>query len=519
MANSQGSLLDVFIIGGGISGAAVAAECSLRGLSVEICDRGDVGGASSSQSDQILPGAMHFLRNHNLPYFNKVIKEKALLKKRAPHLYRDRAFVVINTSDHPPSPIGRIWLWLFQHWLQGGKQSSVAKRQADSQQLAPLRADLPPPWVMEESMVDDARLVIENLLLAAQHHTIVRPHHEFINARRRDGRWLIQLHDAQGNEINLESRCLINAAGVRVNDVQNQIEESESRCWIELKRKLFMVIPKFYQGDQAYLLETGEGTITITPYHEHYCLVARVTGVSNHEEPGQPDSNEQASLLSTLNEQFDIHLKADAVLRCYSIQQPVYSDDCKASPDGVEDYALDLGCKDGRSPLISIFGGSFATHRAMAVEAVEMLGQYVNLKDSPTTDAPLPGGDFQPAGFDQFILQIASRFPWLPSHLLNHYCRTYGARTALLLEGCEDLSGLGDQLCPGLYQRETEFLLQYEWVSCAEDILWRRTRLGLYADKEDVTRLQTWILEHLHSPTSNQAYTMWPNLVTSGPTH
>ena len=519
MIKTQGELLDVFIVGGGISGAAVAAECSLRGLSVTLCDRGDIGGSSSSQSDQILPGAVHFLRNHNLPYFNKVIKEKALLKQRAPHLYRERAFVLVPAPGQRQSPISRIWLWLFHNWLQGGQRSQIAKRYADPQQLSPLRNVALTPQVMEESMLDDARLVVENLLLASKNRCCVLPRHEFLSAQRDHGQWRIQLQGPQGDELVIHSRCIINAAGVGVNEVQNLIQNSESRCWVELKRKLFVVVPKFYQGDHAYHIETDTSPITITPFQEHYCLVSRVTGMSTQAGSARPSAQEQAGIIDELNQRFDVHMDPSSIVKCYCIQQPIYSDGREAGPEGVEDYALDLSCSDGRSPLVSIFGGSFATHRVMAEETVQMLGQYLKLRDSSDTLAPLPGGDLQPAGFDQFILHVGNLFPWLPSQLLSHYCRTYGARSVHLLQGCNSMVDLGVQLCPGLYEKEATFLLQNEWVSCAEDILWRRTRLGLYANQEDIERLQNWMGEHLLSPSSKHEYTMWSNPVTSGRLH
>ena len=516
MANTQGKSCDVLIIGGGISGAAIAAECAQRGLAVLLCDRGDVGGASSSQSDQILPGALHFLRRHNLPYFNKVIKEKALLQQRAPHLYCERPFVVVPSQQVAHSPISRIWLWLFQHWLQGGKRPTLTKRHASPHQLAPLAAGAHPAWVLVESMVDDARLVIENLLSAASHQASIRTQQTLVHARRTNGLWHSELQGPDGQIPTLTSRCLINATGAQIAEAQEKIEGAESRCWVELKRKLFLVIPKFYQGDQGYLFESDCGQISVSPYHDHFCLVATVTGVEKVAAPSAATESEISDLLRRLNEHLITPLSADSVLRSYIIQQPLYSDACQATADGVEDYALDLNCADGQSPLISVFGGSFATHRAMAQQAAEMLGQYVQLQAAAAPATPLPGGDVNATSFDQFILGIASQFPWLPSHLLNHYCRTYGARARLLLAGSKRLADLGPQLTPGLYQREAEFLVQHEWVRCADDILWRRTRLGLYAEPNDQEQLQKWISEHLPSPSATQAYTMWCNPVSSG---
>lgn len=519
MATPHNEQCDVFIIGGGISGAAIAAECALRGLAVQLCDQGDIGGASSSQSDQIMPGALHFLRHHNLPYFNKVSKEKSLLRQRAPHLYTERPFVVVPAEGSPQSPISRIWLWLFQHWLQGNRDYSLAKRSASSYQLAPLNPPTRTPWVMQECMIDDARLVIENLLLAQQFGTRILPHHRFINAKRQKGLWLITLQDQQGNSFQVQSRSLINAAGAQVEQVQQNLEGIESRCWIELKRKVMLLLPKFYHGDQAYLFEAERSPISVTPYHDHYCLVASVTGVVPEQQWQDVGEHEISTLLAKLNHYFNVSLQRDAILRSYAVQQPFYSDSCQSSADGVEDYALDFNCSDGRSALISVFGGSFATHRAMAQEAVQMLGQYLSLNDCDSTTRPLPGGDIEPAAFDQFILKVATHYPWLPSHLLHHYCRTYGARCLELLGESAEIAELGTELCPGLYQREVEFLAQNEWVNTAQDILWRRTRMGLHASQTDQDRLQNWLDSFLRSPSATHGYTIWISTTAPGSTH
>lgn len=525
MATSYNEHCDVFIIGGGISGAAIAAECAQRGLSVQLCDQADVGGASSSQSDQIMPGAHHFLRHHNLPYFNKVIKEKALLKQRAPHLYSERCFVVVPGTDSPQSPISRIWLWLFQHWLQGNRDHNLAKRSASAYQMAPLVTQFNTasrePWVMQECMIDDARLVIENLLVAHQLGTTILPHHRFMAARRKQGMWLITLQQADGSEVQLRSRSLINAAGVCVQKVQDNIDGIESRCWIELKRKFFIVLPKFYQGDQAYLIESGQRHISVTPYLDHYCLIATTLAAEPDKVEHALEANTVTALIAELNQYFSIPITEQAVMRQYEVLQPFYSDNSHAATDSVEDYALDFNCSDGRSALISVFGGSFATHRAMAQEAAEMLGNHIPLKPLVSGHAvkPLPGGDMDPAAFDQFILKVASHYPWLPSHLLHHYCRTYGARCLELLRDATATSELGEELCPGLYQKEVEFLVQNEWVNCAEDILWRRTRLGLHASEEDRNRLETWLRAYLDSPSCRQEYTIPSFTVARGRTH
>lgn len=518
MANTAKAQSDVFIIGGGISGAAMAAECSRRGLKVMLCDQQDVGGTSSSRSDQIIPGALHFLRHHNVPYFNKVIKEKTLLKQQAPHLFTERPFVIIPDAATRVSSVSRIWLWLFQHWLQGNRNHSLAKRTASEYQLAPLQATARAPWVMQECMVDDARLVIENLLEAHQHDASIQPHHRFIGAKRQQGLWQITLQTPSGRVMTLHSRCLINASGAQVQQVQKHIEGIESRCWIELKRKLFLMIPKFYRGDQAYLIESGHAPISVTPHLDHYCLISTTLGIDNEQGVAASEEQEISDLLIRLNQHFSITLSREAVIRHYQVQQPFYSDHCSDAADGVDDYALDYNCNDGRSPMISVFGGSFATHRAMAQEAVELLAQHLSLQVAPQ-DKPLPGGDMEPATFDQFILKVASHYPWLPSHLLQHYCRTYGARCLDLLGDARTLTDLGDELCPGLHQQEAEFLVQTEWASSAEDILWRRTRLGLHTTEEDCARLQNWLDGFLRSPSSSRGYTMSNSLSASGRTH
>jgi glycerol-3-phosphate dehydrogenase len=527
MAAELNDYSDVFIIGGGISGAAIAAECSQKGLSVTLCDQADVGGASSSLSDQIMPGALHFLRHHNLPYFNKVLKEKARLKKRAPHLYSERSFVVIPKSTNSPSPLSRLWLWFFRHWLQGQTDSNEHSSTASAFELEPLKQVPRFPWLLQEGMIDDARLVIENLLLASKLGARVLPHYKCISAKRIQGCWHLVLCDENGEVCETRSKCLINAAGAKVNQVQQQIADAQTRCWIELKRKNFLVLPKFYTGEQAYFFETEAGLLSVCPHQSHYCLVALTCPDVTRSQDNtitahnQITEQEQTAILNNVNQRFKTELTPQAILRAYSVQQPYYSDYCdRSSPtssSGLEDYVLDLNCNDGRSPLISVFGGSFATHRIMAVEASELLSHYIRLQHRANGVEPaLPGGDFNGMAYDQFILHLAGLYPWLPGHLLQHYCRTYGARSLILLDGCCSIADLGAELCPGLLEIEARFLCEQEWASQADDVLWRRTRLGLHASQDDIKRLEIWLQRYFNSPSVSSRYTMSNSMAPKG---
>ena len=260
--------------------------------------------------------------------------------------------------------------------------------------------------------------------------------------------------------------------------------------------------------------------ITLTPYQDHFCLVATTLGVGAQKRPTAPQEADIHSVLERLQRHFQHRLTRESVLRAYTVQQPVYSDDCRSKADGVDDYALDLDGRDGRSPLIAVFGGSFATHHGMAQEAVEMLGQYLSLTTAapPSAESPhstLPGSALDASGFDQFILGIATQYPWLPSHLLQHYCQTYGARCRALLGDARSLNDPGPELSPGLLTRDAAVLVENEWGTWADDILWRRTRLGLKASLDDAQQLDDWLATQfpslLHSLSARLGGTISPS--------
>ncbi|MAR92863.1 MAG: hypothetical protein CML06_18605 [Pseudomonadales bacterium] len=500
--------VDVLVVGGGISGAAVAAECASRGLSTLLCERDDVGGVSSSHSDQIIPGALHFLRHHNLPYFNKVSKEKALLRQRAPHLCRELNLVDVPEPGGGRSPASRLWMWLFHHWLAGAEPAGVLQRCPTSEQLQPLRRPEAGPLLLREWLVDTARLVIENLVWARESGARILPHTEVLGARRQQGLWEVTLGTGPSQRTQC-ARCVVNAGGAQVNQVLLSFPEVRSRCRIGLKRKHFVLLAKWYPGDQGYVFQTVGAPLRVTPLPDHYCMVSQVCEPSSAEHGSSARDLGTRTLLETLSGFFARSFSSADVISDYLLQQPFYCDDGDPVSDQLEDYALDLDCGDGRSPLVSVFGGSFATHHAMAREVVELLAPYLHpLPAGAPEITPLPGGRLHSLSPEGFILDLAARYPWLPSGLLRRYCCTYGARARDLLEGCDCLADLGPELTPGLYQREAEFLVQTEWVRDSRDLLWRRTRLGLCTTAAQRQQLDTWIQGYLTSSTALQDYIM-----------
>lgn len=500
---------DVFIIGGGISGAAIAAECAQRGLRVGVCGRGDVGGASSSHSDQILPGAYHFLKNHNLPYFNKALKEKALLKKRAPHLCTESTFIAPSNPDAFQKLKNQFWLWVYRKWLLHTNNMNIPSSVSPGQ-LDPLSKKPNHTWIFQEQMVNDSRLVVENLICAQQHNGLIMPRSTCVSAHRHNGLWQVTLEFQDGSHIELKTKALINAAGPWVNRVQKDLLNIETRCWVELKRKCFLIVPRFYSGRQAYIMENGSQQFTVSPFQQHYCLVSLTDIAENDQNQNHMNDDECLMMLDRLNSYFNTQLSADSIIQSFATQQPLYCDDNHAQQNSVDDYALDMDCSDGHSPVVSVFGGSFATHRTMALEVIQLLSAYLSFPRHVDMHrvTPLPGGEIGEISFDQFILNIAEQYPWLPSHLLHHYCRTYGARSAVLLAGCRSLSDLGEELSPGLREQEARFLCDHEWATSGDDILWRRTQLGLNASETDHEHLNKWVKQYLLSQKRQQQVTI-----------
>lgn len=523
---------DLFIIGGGINGVAIAADAAGRGLRVALCDRGDLGGQTSSKSSKFFHGDIRYLEKFELGLVRKSLLERNLLMRRAPHLtYVQQYRIPCNANSRPLWKLKLLlsgYDWLGNNYLDQHDNTTLPPlgTTASTNDLIPLRPEITHQLTYQDCQVDDARLVISNALLAAEKGATVLPYTHCKQAHVQAGRWLITLEDTHpptgANPVHLtcqvSAKAVVNAAGPWANRVLKEVTSVETRCSTVLARGSHVVIPKFMDHNMGYILQhQDKRIITLSPFEEDYYLVGH-SSAPHTNRPEEctyhapaPTSEEIDYLLNLLRDYFQDEAaqkacQAEQIKRTYSSLWPLYDCELENREQGEHDYLLDLQTVQ-QTPLVTVFGGRLTTHRLVAEQVLSLLSTYLKPAcqgsySNWTENNLLPGGNLPSCSVERFIKELIRVYPKLPAPLLNRYARRYGTRTLHLLGARQTLDQLGPRIGPQqpslqpLYERECQFLIESEWARQPDDILWRRTQQGLHFTTTDITQLHSWWNEH-----------------------
>jgi glycerol-3-phosphate dehydrogenase len=312
--------------------------------------------------------------------------------------------------------------------------------------------------------------------------------------RRANGLWYAELTPTSGGPVRVvRARVLVNATGPWVSRFLTERADVAKAGRIRLVKGSHIIVPRLYHHGNAYTLQHRDGRVLfVLPYEGRYSLIG-TTDVDYQGDPGEVRIThpEIVYLCDAISRYFRETLSPDRVLWTFAGVRPLY-DDAEANVSAVtRDYAFDLDQTAGEAPLLSIFGGKITTYRRLAEHALEKLQPVLGSTARPwTAKAPLPGGDLPKGDFEAFVQDLHRGARWLPSDLARRYARAYGSRVTKLLAGARGLGDLGERLGDGLYEAEVEYLRRHEWAVTAEDILWRRSRLGLHVDADTVARLE-----------------------------
>ena len=342
--------------------------------------------------------------------------------------------------------------------------------------------------------VDDARLVILNALSAKESGATILPRHRFLNAERNKGFWLIDAENEAGELVQFKTKVLINAAGPWVDTVINDCAlHTIAKSGVRLVKGSHIIVPKLYKHDKAYTFQNADGRIIFSiPYEEKFTLIG-TTDVAFEGEPksahASPDEIEY--LCGAASEYFEDPIKPTDVIWTYSGVRSLYDDGEENTSVITRDYVLELDVIDGALPLLSIFGGKLTTYRLLATDVLEKLAPYIKTSRGKWTDRePLPGGNLHDrknpeTAIAQLISDLSKKKPWLETALVNRLAHAYGTRVFDLLDGAQSPSDLGQYFGAGLYEQEIKFLIKEEWAQNADDVLWRRSKLGLHMTEEE----------------------------------
>ena len=497
--HSELPLFDVVVVGGGVNGAGIARDAAGRGLKVLLCEQHDLAAHTSSSSTKLIHGGLRYLEFMEFNLVRKALAEREVLLAAAPHIMYPMRFVMPHDSSLRPAWMIRIGLFLYDHLAR--RRSLPGSAQIDLRQHAagqPLQKRFGKGFEYSDGWVDDARLVVLNALGAYEHGADIRPRTrcQSIASDERGG-WLVTLESASGAVSSVRARAVVNAAGPWAALFNSSSAPRAARHGLRLVKGSHIVVPKLFDHTYAYIFQAADRRVIFAiPYEDNFTLIG-TTDVEHHGSPADAkiSPEETCYLCDEVNRYFSRAITPDDVVHSYSGVRPLLEDEATDARAVSRDYALELTTTP--APLLSVFGGKITTYRVLAEEAVNRLCSAIGVTHDPwTASAPLPGGDLDGGDFDVFLRQLATRYTLLPAPLLHRLARAYGSRVIRILKDAKTTADLGHEVCPGLFAAELDYLVSVEWATTAEDILWRRSKLGLHLPADAAVDVGNWLKLH-----------------------
>lgn len=479
---------DLVVVGGGINGAGIACDAAGRGLSVLLCEAGDLACATSSASSKLIHGGLRYLEHYEFRLVHEALAEREVLLAKAPHIVWPLRFVLPHTDGGRNRWLLRAGLFLYDHLYR--RRAIPASAAADLRRMAaglPLKSSIRRGFTYWDCWVDDARLVVLNARAAADRGASVLTRTRLTAARAQNGLWRLRLRDeSTGADREARARVVINAAGPWVVAVRDlfapHVCPGEDRPSLRQVKGSHIVVPRIESAEDAYLLQNPDGRVVfVLPFEDEFSLI----GTTEVDFDGDPATarigrGEIDYLLNALRPFFRAAPSPSAVVWSFAGVRPLY-DDLSADPSAVtRDYHLALAEGGDCPPLLSVYGGKITTYRRLAERALQMLRPHLPAMTSAwTARAPLPGGGME-AGFDAFLSELRARRPGLDPDFLRRLARRHGTLSDEVLGDARDARDLGRAIGAGLFEREVVYLKSHEWARTAEDVLWRRTKVGLH---------------------------------------
>ncbi len=471
---------DLAIIGGGINGVGVAADAAGRGLSVFLCEQDDLAQHTSSASSKLIHGGLRYLEHFEFRLVREALAEREVLLAKAPHIVTPLRFVLPHRPHLRAAWTIRAGLFLYDHL--GTRKRLPASHGIRFGADSPLKADITRGFEYSDCWVDDARLVVLNAMAARERGAQIQPRTRCLAARRDGACWQLELQRADGSRYSVQARALVNAAGPWVASFVRESLGQRSAHEVRLIQGSHLIVPRLYDDTHAFILQNEDRRIVfVMPYLDDFTLI----GTTDREYRGDPaqariSEEEIDYLLAVTNAHFRRQLARSEVIASYTGVRPL-CDDQQHDPSAItRDYTLALDrAAPGQAPLLSVYGGKLTTYRKLAEAALEQLAPWFpTMGPRWTAHAPLPGGEAL-EDRAQLAAQLGQAYPWLATGIARRWAASYGTRSWRLLEGADSAAALGEDFGGGLCAREVDYLRREEWAQSAEDILWRRSKLGL----------------------------------------
>lgn len=494
---------DLLVIGGGINGAGIARDAAGRGLTVLLVEQDDLASHTSSASTKLIHGGLRYLEYYEFRLVRESLIERERLMAIAPHIIHPLTFVLPQHRGSRPAWMVRLGLFLYDH-IGGRKKlpGSASVRLAGTGLGEGMRKDAVKGFTYSDCRVDDARLVVLNAMDAQARGADIRVRTRCVGARRSGDAWLVRLEDRASGDINeISVRHIVNVAGPWVAQMLGEIEGAHAERPPRLVKGSHIVVPRLFPGGHAFILQNPDKRIVFAiPYERDFTLIGTTDeAVDGAAEDARITESEVAYLCESVNRWFDRPVTpADIIWRYWGVR-PLYDDGTDNASAVTRDYVMKLGTKEGPQ-LLSIFGGKLTTYRKLAEHALEKLQPFLTTDRGPWTDREaLPGGDLPDGDFAAFLAMVKRDWPFLPDITADRMARAYGTRIKTIMGDARTLADLGEDYGGGLSESEVAYLIENEYARTAEDILWRRSKLGLHVPAETADRLTARLRgEHVH---------------------
>lgn len=498
-----GQVFDLAIIGGGVNGCGIARDAAGRGNTVFLCEMNDLASGTSSWSTKLIHGGLRYLEYYEFRLVREALIEREILWQIAPHIIRPLRFVLPHHDGLRPAWLLRLGLFLYDHI--GGRKLLPSTRSLDlvhDEVGKPLiRGRFSKGFEYSDCFVDDARLVVLTARDAANRGAVIRTRTRAVQIRQSNGVWQIAIEDRlSGERSTISARALVNAAGPWVEDVLGSGAGVNTRAKVRLVQGSHIVVPKLYAHDRAYMFQNGDGRIVfVIPYQDDFTLI----GTTDRDYQGDPakvkaTSEEITYLCDSVSEYLAKPVRPEDVVWTYAGVRPLYDDGASEAKAATRDYVFELDTPGG-APVLSIYGGKITTYRRLAEEALERLSPYLRsakAREGWTAKSPLPGGDLDVSAVAALTADLQRSYPFLSPGHANRLAHAYGTRASKILGTAKSLADLGASFGATLTESEVRHLMADEWACTAEDIVWRRSKLGLRLSASEIAAIDDWIAAH-----------------------
>jgi glycerol-3-phosphate dehydrogenase len=475
---------DIAIIGGGINGAGIARDAAGRGLRVLLVEQNDLSSGTSSHSTKLIHGGLRYLERAAFGLVRKALAEREVLLRMAPHLIRPMRFVL------PVNPALRselkLQLGLFIYDRIGGRKVLPPSRKfdlANDPAGAPLRPEFQRAFEYSDCWVDDSRLVVLNVVDAAERGATIRTRMRISGVERSDI-WRFTLQNGGGRAA-MTARSLVNAAGPWVGQVAEHLLQMPGRPSLRLVKGSHIIVRKLFDHDRGYIFQNADRRIVFAlPFEQEFTLIG-TTDLDFTGEPSgaTPSGDEIVYLCNAVNQYFRAQIEPKQVVGLYAGVRALYDDGSGKPEDITRDYHLTLDEHARTAPLLTVYGGKITTYRRLAEEAIDRLSRV--LPDTPhwTEHSTLPGGDFSHDSVEAMVAHARATWPFLSELTALRLVRAYGTRIDRVLGAAKSVEQLGPRFGADLTAAEVRYLMRYEYARTIEDVLWRRTKIGMWLSK------------------------------------